>query len=93
MKTIGAMTLIFLLGFTSAGFSEGKESQLRVRGMFCDRCVSKVQKTLNTTPGVHSASVNLLKNTATVHFNEAKIDLEKIAEIVTDAGFEATVAR
>lgn len=61
-------------------------------GMTCASCAARVDRVLNAQPGVKNASVNLAANTATVEFDAALTDPEKLSRAVCDAGFELVVA-
>ncbi len=85
------LSLFFI--FAAPSLAEEATSQLTVKGMFCEGCSSKVEKTLKSVSGVNSASVNYDKGTASVQYDNSKVQPEKLAEKVTDVGFETTVAR
>jgi copper chaperone len=61
---------------------------LKVSGMTCSGCVASVKRVLEATPGVASASVSLEQGLATVSFDSAKTDPEKLGAAVRDAGYE-----
>ena len=44
---------------------------LNVSGMTCAACQARVQRTLEKTPGVESATVNLMTATARIDFDPA----------------------
>lgn len=46
---------------------------LSVQGMTCAACQGRVQRSLDRTPGVESASVNLMTHAATVQFDPAAV--------------------
>ena len=61
-----------------------------VRGMSCASCVAHVEKALLATDGVRSANVNLAAERVDVALSpDARV--EKIAQAVTDAGYEPVV--
>jgi Cu+-exporting ATPase len=60
-----------------------------VTGMTCAACQSFVQKTLERQPGVADANVNLLMNTATVHFRPAETSVDAIVEAIRETGYGA----
>jgi copper chaperone CopZ len=64
---------------------------LKVEGMTCGHCVSRVQKALDAAPGVLEAKVDLASATAEIRFSAAT-DAAKLAEIVTEAGYPAMAA-
>jgi Cu+-exporting ATPase len=61
---------------------------LPVLGMSCAACVRHVERALQDTPGVRSASVNLATNRATVTFDPGTVGVERLAVSVKDAGYE-----
>jgi P-type Cu+ transporter len=60
---------------------------LPVLGMSCAACVRHVERALQDTPGVRSASVNLATNRATVTFDPGTVGVEELAASVKDAGY------
>jgi Cu+-exporting ATPase len=60
-----------------------------VRGMHCAACQGRVQLELERAPGVTGAAVNLLLNSATVHFDPAVTTPERIVEAVRSTGYDA----
>ncbi|MEA4900201.1 heavy metal translocating P-type ATPase [Desulfitobacterium sp.] len=65
---------------------EGKK-QFKVSGMSCANCALTIEKKLQSTPGVSSATVNFASETVNVEFNPNLIDLAGIYEQVKDAGY------
>jgi P-type Cu+ transporter len=61
-----------------------------VRGMTCASCVAHVEKALKATEGVGAASVNLATERVEVAL-EPGARAERIAQAVTDAGYEPVV--
>lgn len=65
--------------------------QLSVGGMHCGSCSSAIQRALESLPGVHSAAVNLLSESASVRYNPSTIDVAALVQEVEDCGFQAEV--
>ena len=63
-----------------------------VTGMACSACSNRVEKAVAGVPGVEDVSVNLLKNSMTVNYDETKTGLEQIIQAVTNAGYGANGA-
>src|SRR5947199_339486 len=61
--------------------------------MNCAACVGKVERALTATAGVESASVNLATEQATVAFDPARTDLERLRAAVAAAGYELAEPR
>ncbi|HWQ38338.1 MAG TPA: heavy metal translocating P-type ATPase [Burkholderiales bacterium] len=62
--------------------------KLPIEGMTCASCVARVEKALNSVPGVGSAEVNLATETATVNLAEGASP-ESLVAAVRDAGYDA----
>ena len=62
--------------------------QYNITGMSCAACSTRVEKAVNTVPGVRSCSVNLLTNSMGVEGEAAETDIIKA---VVDAGYGATL--
>lgn len=65
---------------------------LDIEGMTCGGCVSSVHDVVSRLDGVKNVSVNLEDNIATVTYDDADISIKTIADAITEAGFDATVA-
>ena len=66
-----------------------KEVCLKIKGMHCEGCSTRLEKVLNNQDGVEEAKVSLENAEANITFDEAKINLNELKEAVEDAGFEA----
>ena len=60
---------------------------LKVTGMTCGGCVSKVTKALQPVPGVSDAKVSLQAGEATVQFDEQVTSSEQLRSAVQRAGY------
>ena len=60
-----------------------------VTGMTCSSCVRHVEKAVEKQPGVKKVTVNLLKNSMVVDYDENKLNQEEIEHAVSDAGYGA----
>jgi len=61
---------------------------LRIGGMTCASCAQTIEKALKKTEGVEEANVNLATEKATVVYNQAITDYEKIKTAVEDTGYQ-----
>lgn len=59
-----------------------------VIGMSCASCVRKIETVLNKTDGVVEASVNFATEKLTIEYDNSKLDLKKIEEIIKSIGYE-----
>jgi Cu+-exporting ATPase len=62
---------------------------LPVKGMTCGACQARVQSSLEHSPGVSAAAVNLLQQSASVTFDEALTTPEQIVQAIKRAGYDA----
>jgi len=73
-----------------AGYSVAEQTlSLRIEGMTCASCVSRVEKALKQVPGVLSASVNLATETAEVGVTGGAAMLPALKAAVAKAGYQA----
>lgn len=66
--------------------------KLRVTGMTCGHCQTKVEKALKGASGVYSAVVDLQTGEAEVDFNDDTATTDQLIAAVTQAGYGARVA-
>ena len=59
-----------------------------VTGMTCAACSSRVERALNKTNGVNSAKVNLILNKAEIDYDETKISLQDLYDVVRHLGYD-----
>ena len=65
-----------------------KELSLKIKGMHCTGCSTRLEKVLNNQEGIENAKVSFEEAKADIKFDENQISLEKIKEAIEDAGFE-----
>jgi Cu+-exporting ATPase len=61
--------------------------------MHCAGCVARVEKTLQSLPGVQDAQVNLATAKATLHYDPATLSLGDIAAQVEEIGYQVPLQR
>ncbi|MBM4188352.1 MAG: copper-translocating P-type ATPase [Gemmatimonadetes bacterium] len=64
---------------------------LPIVGMTCGACQARVQRSLETAPGVRTAAVNLMTHTAAVQFDQSVTSPEALVEVVRRAGYDASL--
>jgi P-type Cu+ transporter len=62
---------------------------IAVTGMHCAACQARVQRVLERTPGVQSATVSLLTDSAAVRFDPAVVDAPTLVERIRGTGYGA----
>lgn len=66
-----------------------RKEQFDVNGMSCSACSARVEKTVSKLAGVQQVTVNLLKNSMTVDFDEQVTNSGIICAAVKKAGYSA----
>jgi len=61
--------------------------ELTINGMTCTGCSSRLQRVLQATDGIRTASVALETKQASIDYDPAEIGLDAIRSVITDAGF------
>lgn len=95
---VAMMGLLTILGggLTAAAQSNkvaGDTCTLRIEGMACSACASRVEKEALKIEGVRAAKVDQPKGTAQITFDSAKTSAAAIAgRITSKTGFKAEVA-
>jgi P-type Cu+ transporter len=68
------------------------ELTIPVQGMTCAACSARVQRTLERTPGVNVAHVNLMTGSATVSYDPGITTPERLVDAIRDTGYGAELA-
>lgn len=68
-----------------------RKEQFDITGMTCSACSARVEKTVAGLPGVSGVTVNLLKNSMAVAFDEGAVTPETITAAVEKAGYGASL--
>lgn len=66
-------------------------AELKLGGMHCSACATRVERALGRLPAVVSASVNLATTQAFVAYDAATISVEQLCRTVADIGYSAEV--
>lgn len=88
--------LVFLasMSLALAVYAAPSESvTLDVKGMDCATCPITIKALLKKQPGVSDVRVDFKKGTAEITFEPDRVSREKLAQIVTEAGFPSTARR
>jgi Cu+-exporting ATPase len=70
-----------------------ERADISIRGMSCAACVGRIEGVLRRRDGVGDASVNLMTQRGTVHFDPALLTPAAIASLVTESGFPSAVLK
>ncbi len=66
-----------------------KKIILKIDGMTCSACSSSLEKYLSKQEGVDDALVNLVMATASISYDEEKLNIDDLNKFVHDAGFKS----
>jgi len=76
-------TAVLLILFLSFAFAKDDKVNLKIEGMRCSySCSDKVTKVVENLKGVKDCQVDFANNTATVIFDNKKLDSEKIINVL-----------
>jgi copper chaperone len=67
-----------------------KQLKLEVAGMTCGHCVHAVREALTAVPGVKVEGVSI--GSASISYDETKVNVGDLVDAVSDAGYEASEA-
>src|SRR6185437_11260389 len=70
-----------------------KTITLPIGGMTGAACQARVQRALSKADGVTTASVNLMTNSASVTYDEAETNPERLVEVVRHVGYDAEIPK
>jgi copper chaperone len=62
--------------------------KLNVEGMTCNHCKMAVTKALIALEGVSNVEVHLQEGTVDVDYDETKVNVEKLKEVIEDQGYD-----
>ena len=94
-KVLVLMGLLAILGFGAPAAAQtekpaGDVCTLKVKGMACSACASKVEQTALKLDGVKAAKVSQPNGTAEITYDAAKTNPAAIAKYISDkSGFKA----
>lgn len=65
-----------------------EKTLIRISGMHCVSCAQTIEKALKKEQGIINANINFATEKAMVEYDPAKVSLQKIGEIIREAGYE-----
>ncbi|WP_320047102.1 heavy metal translocating P-type ATPase [uncultured Ilyobacter sp.] len=69
--------------------SELKKVTLKIGGMTCQACVSRIEKKTAELPGVEKISVNLATEKAVVEYRKNELKISEIVKFINELGYKA----
>jgi Cu+-exporting ATPase len=70
-----------------------QKTQIHITGMTCATCAATVTKALASTDGVALANVNIASEKASIEYDPEKVDLAKIKNTISAAGYGVAVKK
>ena len=87
---VAAIVCALVLALGTIGVSAAtKTVTIRVEGMHCGGCSSSVAKALKATEGVEDAQVSFEKGEAVIKYDDQKVTIAKLREVINNTGFKA----
>jgi mercuric ion binding protein len=86
-KLLARAAFVVGLVASSAAFAADKTVTLAVSNMDCAACPSIVKGSLEAVPGVAKVAVSYKDKTATVIYDDAKANVNKLTSATTKAGY------
>jgi copper chaperone CopZ len=89
-QIVGVLILAVIMTFSTAAVSAASTTvTIRIEGMHCKNCAASIQKKLKAADGVEGARVSFPKKEAWVKFDDKKISVAKLREVINSTGFKA----
>jgi copper chaperone CopZ len=63
---------------------------IKIEGMHCHRCEETIRKSLASQSGVREVEVDFASRQASVLYDDKKISVNKLMDLVNEAGYQAT---
>lgn len=63
-----------------------------ITGMSCGSCAAKIENSLSKTSGISSCNINFLTGQALVNYDEKKINIEHIYQVVESLGYKVATS-
>ena len=84
---VGLLILAVILTFKVAEVMAASTTvTIRMEGMHCKNCAASIQKKLKATDGIEEVHVSFTKKEAWVKFDDQKISVAKIREVINSTG-------
>lgn len=89
-KSLGLILLGFGLLVSAPAFAAERTLTLAVQNMYCANCPFVVRKSLEAVPGVGKVTVSYKDKTATVTYDDSKVDPKALTSATKNAGYPST---
>lgn len=85
-----ALVLVFNVGSVLAAT---KSITIRVKGMTCGGCATSVEEALRSTEGVLDARVSFERGKAVIKYDDQKVTVARLREVINSTGMSCDVGR
>ena len=87
-QTIVGMNLIIMLALgMGTVLAATRTVTIRVQGMTCGGCATSVENALKSTDGVEEARVNFKSGKAVIKYDDKKVTISRLREVINNTGF------
>ncbi len=88
MLALLLITIVMTLGVVAVS-ADSATTTIRIEGMHCGNCAASIKKKLMATEGVQDVEVSFEKKEAVIKFDDQKLTVAKLREIINSTGFKA----
>ena len=92
-KYIAASLLAALILLACTAAAATRTVTLKVDGMTCGGCATTVERALKETAGVEDARVDYERGQAIVRYDDRKVTVRQLREVIQSTGFSCEVKR
>lgn len=82
-----AVIALVLLGSMAVGSAAIRTVTIKVQGMTCGGCATRVEKVLKSTDGVEEVRVSFERGKAVIRYDDQKVTVDKLREVIQSTGF------
>lgn len=90
MKFLIALMALVAMSFTMNSQEEGGKKEVEIQtNAQCGECKERIENKLNYTKGIKFAELDLSTKKVLVSYNEKKISVEEIKQVIAEIGYSA----
>jgi copper chaperone CopZ len=78
---------LVLMGSTTIVSAALRTVTIKVQGMTCGGCATRVEDALKSTNGVQEARVSYERGKAVIKYDDQKVTVDKLREVIQSTGF------
>lgn len=78
-----------MFGLLTKKNKKGQEIVIKIDGMHCTSCAVNIDDMLEETDGVYSANTSYAKSHTKVLYDQEKINVNELLQVIRNAGYEA----